>query len=178
MCYVDLLTTRKLVPAALVEQFQLLTLCCEKLCTNIFCTRTTYREFGHNSRMIFHLEQNSQWFLQCVANDSYFSRMIMFTDECTFSRDSVGIGRAGSLALPPRSPDLNYMGYFLWGHVKPQIPVTTVVDLIVTTISDVNDSPCTLVAVRQSMIRCCTLCTENSAGHFEHLLSKPCTLKS
>ncbi|KAJ8894383.1 hypothetical protein PR048_007034 [Dryococelus australis] len=41
---------------------------------------------------------------------------------------------------------------------------------LVATVEDAKDSPGVLFAARQSMIRCCTLCTENAGGHFEHAL--------
>jgi hypothetical protein len=31
------------------------------------------------------------------------------------------IGRAGSLAWPPRSPDLNPLDFYLWGHIKTNV---------------------------------------------------------
>jgi hypothetical protein len=31
------------------------------------------------------------------------------------------IGRAGSIAWPPRSPDLTSLDYFLWGHLKTDV---------------------------------------------------------
>ena len=43
------------------------------------------------------------------------------------------IGRGGRMALPPRSPDLTQMDFFLWGHFKALIyssPVDFIEDLI------------------------------------------------
>ena len=43
------------------------------------------------------------------------------------------IGRGGSIAWPPRSPDLTPLDYYLWGHMKTLIyetPVESEEDLL------------------------------------------------
>jgi hypothetical protein len=65
------------------------------------------------------------------------------------------IGRCGPVAWPSRSPDLNPIDLYLWGHVKSEVystPVTNVDELWERTIRRLNG------------------CVATNGQHFEHLM--------
>lgn len=84
------------------------------------------------------------------------------------------IGRGGTILWPPRSPDLNPLDFFLWGHMKNYVYSETV-----NTIEDLEDriqeavasvTPEMLNDVQRSMLRRARVCIQNGGRHFEHLL--------
>lgn len=86
------------------------------------------------------------------------------------------IGQYGPTAWPARSPDLNPLDFYLWGHVKSKVyatPVDTEDELlprIQAACQQIHDTPQVFERVRQSLIRRCRLCVENGGQHVEHLL--------
>lgn len=86
------------------------------------------------------------------------------------------IANGGPIAWPPRSPDLNPIDFFLWGHLKTLVyatPVDRQEDLLAR-IQDgcdqIRNMPGVLGRVRNSMIRRCNVCIQVGGSHIEHLL--------
>ncbi|KAJ4428366.1 hypothetical protein ANN_24385 [Periplaneta americana] len=86
------------------------------------------------------------------------------------------ISRGGSIAWPPRSPDLNPLDFYLWGHLKSLVYSSPVPDLeslrnrIVACSEDIRNTPGVWDRVRRSMRHRCEVCIQARGGHFEHLL--------
>ncbi|KAJ4439355.1 hypothetical protein ANN_07477 [Periplaneta americana] len=86
------------------------------------------------------------------------------------------IGRGGPIAWPPRSPDLNPLDFYLWGHLKSLVYSSPVPDLeslrnrIVACSEDIRNTPGVWDHVRRSMRHRCEVCIQAGGGHFEHLL--------
>lgn len=86
------------------------------------------------------------------------------------------IAHGGTIAWPARSPDLNPLDFFLWGHLKSQVyatPIDREEDLLARiqdACNDIRNMPGVLARVQQSMVRRCNLCMEQRGNHFEHLL--------
>jgi hypothetical protein len=86
------------------------------------------------------------------------------------------IGRNGPVEWPSRSPDLNPIDFYLWGHVKIEvysILVTNVDELlerIVATFGAIRNRPGQLERVRESMMQCLNGCVAANGQHFEHLM--------
>ncbi|KAJ4445382.1 hypothetical protein ANN_07187 [Periplaneta americana] len=86
------------------------------------------------------------------------------------------IGRGGPIAWPPRSPDLNPLDFYLWGHLKSLVYSSPVPDLeslrnrIVACSEDICNTPGVWDRVRRSMRHRCEVCIQAGGGHFEHLL--------
>lgn len=86
------------------------------------------------------------------------------------------IGRGGPVAWPPRSPDLNPLDFYLWGHLKDAVyttPVNTVVELeerIYAAFQQVRHNPGICERVRGSMLKRIEGCIEQNGSHIEHLL--------
>ncbi|KAJ4448427.1 hypothetical protein ANN_10443 [Periplaneta americana] len=85
-------------------------------------------------------------------------------------------GRSGPIAWPPRSPDLNPLDFYLWGHLKLLVYSSPVPDLeslrnrIVACSEDIRNTPGVWDRVRRSMRHRCEVCIQAGGGHFEHLL--------
>ena len=86
------------------------------------------------------------------------------------------IGRGGPIAWPPRSPDLNPLDFYLWGHLKSLVYLSPVPNLeslrnrIVACSEDIRNTPGVWDRVRRSMRHRCEVCIQAGGGHFEHLL--------
>lgn len=87
------------------------------------------------------------------------------------------IGRGGPIAWPPRSPDLNPLDFYLWGHLKSLVYSTPVDDVrtlharIVAACQTVRTTPgIFFYRVRDSMRRRAVACIESQGGHFEHFI--------
>ncbi|KAJ4436462.1 hypothetical protein ANN_16493 [Periplaneta americana] len=71
------------------------------------------------------------------------------------------IGRGGPIAWPPRSPDLNPLDFYLWGHLKSLVYSSLVLDLeslrnrIVACSEDIRNTPGVWDRVRRSMRHRC-----------------------
>lgn len=84
------------------------------------------------------------------------------------------LGRGGMRDWPARSPDLNPLDFFFWGHIKSHVyrePIQDRADLerrfegAVVTVT-----PEMLGRCAQSLLRRARCCVEVNGGHFEHLL--------
>ena len=86
------------------------------------------------------------------------------------------IGRSGPVAWPARSPDLNPLDFFFWGHLKSLVydmPVDTPEDLIARIVVAAGDIPSHIGVfqlVRESLQRRCRLCDTVHGRNFEQLL--------
>ncbi|KAJ4452038.1 hypothetical protein ANN_03553 [Periplaneta americana] len=86
------------------------------------------------------------------------------------------IGRGGPIAWPPRSPDLNPLDFYLWGHLKSLVYSSPMPDLeslrnrIVACSEDIRNTPGVWDRVRRSMRHRCEVCIQAGGGHFEHIL--------
>lgn len=86
------------------------------------------------------------------------------------------IGRGGPQPWPPRSPDLNPLDFFLWGHLKSLVyttPVENVDNLrnrIIEACDTIRNTPGIFERVRQCIGRRNESCILAQGGHFQHLL--------
>jgi hypothetical protein len=88
---------------------------------------------------------------------------------------SAGSVEGGPHHWPVRSPDLNPLDFFLWGHLKFLIyrrPINSEADLrvrIQEAFISVTEEIITNATTR-SLLRRAQLCIQMNGGHFEHLL--------
>jgi hypothetical protein len=86
------------------------------------------------------------------------------------------IGRGGPVAWPPRSPDLNPLDFYLWGHVKEIVykePVNTREELlqrIRRAFENIRAIRHICRRVRSSLRRRLNACVDADGGHFQHFL--------
>lgn len=86
------------------------------------------------------------------------------------------IGRGGPQQWLARSPDLNSLDFFLWGHLKSLVyktPINTVEDLrerIVASCEIIRNTPGIFARVRNSMRRRADACLLSEGGHFQQFL--------
>lgn len=85
------------------------------------------------------------------------------------------IGRGGSVTWPARSPDLNPMDYYFWGHLKSLVystPINTVeqlIDRIFVHAGDLRNDIQTLFRVQRSMSNRAAKCIRVNGAHIEQL---------
>ncbi|EFN73558.1 hypothetical protein EAG_11370, partial [Camponotus floridanus] len=85
------------------------------------------------------------------------------------------IGCAGPIVWPARSPDLNRLNYYLWGHLKSIVYKTSIdnVEILRQRVEDgcpeIRAIPGILEKVRQSMMRRVEACIQVRGSHFEHI---------
>ncbi|GBM74184.1 hypothetical protein AVEN_104808-1 [Araneus ventricosus] len=89
----------------------------------------------------------------------------------------VDLARRGRpVTWPSRSPDLNPLDFFFWGHLKSLVhetPMKSAKDLvarIVVAADKINTTPGIFERGRQSFLRRCELCNDTCSRHFENLL--------
>uniref|UniRef100_A0A1B6L5Q6 DUF4817 domain-containing protein n=1 Tax=Graphocephala atropunctata TaxID=36148 RepID=A0A1B6L5Q6_9HEMI len=86
------------------------------------------------------------------------------------------MGRGGPTVWPARSPDLNPIDFFVWGHLTSMVYSTPVenVEQLRGWIEDgcqrIREMPGIFERVRQSMSRRLEDCVRVNGGHIEHLL--------
>ena len=112
------------------------------------------------------------WFLHDGAPAHYGRDVREYLDECFPNR---WIGRGGSIRWPPRSPDLNPMDYFLWGHYKAVVYGRTLPENEADIMDRIHQATATvteemLVRTWQNVLKRARKCIEVGGGHFEHLL--------
>lgn len=84
------------------------------------------------------------------------------------------MGRGGPIPWPPRSPDLNVLDYFVWGHIKALVEpwregtVDEVREAIIAAFNTVT--PDMVHRATQDIIRRAELCIRVQGKHFEQLL--------
>lgn len=86
------------------------------------------------------------------------------------------IGRGGPTNMPPRSPDLTVMDYFVWSWIKNDVyshQINTE-DQLRTYITESFDrlraDPAMIQNASRNILRRCQLCIENNGRHIEQLL--------
>lgn len=85
------------------------------------------------------------------------------------------IGRGGPVLWPPRSPDLNPLDFYFWGHLKEVVystPVNTREELLARITqhsNEVRNNAGILFAVQRENIRRLRKCIEVRGAHIEHL---------
>lgn len=86
------------------------------------------------------------------------------------------IGYRGPIRWPPRSPDLNPLDFYFWGHMKEIVYSVEIhsqdqlLQRIFEAAEVIQNRPAIMTNVYQSLIRRCRLCIRADGGHFEHLL--------
>lgn len=87
------------------------------------------------------------------------------------------IGRGGTQPWPPRSPDLNPLDFFLWGHLKHLVYSTATVDSpedlrarIIASCDTIRHTHGIFERVRQSLRRRIEACIDAGGRHFQQLL--------
>lgn len=86
------------------------------------------------------------------------------------------IGRGGPVRWPPRSPDINPLDFYLWGHLKEIVyktPVHTREELmqrIDEAFQIIKENRHVCRRVRKSIRRRLHACNEADGGHFHHFL--------
>lgn len=86
------------------------------------------------------------------------------------------IGRGGPVPWPARSPDLNPLDYYLWGHLKACVYASDVANndelwlRVQNACQAVRANPGVLERVRQSHMRRLQACVDIRGSNFEHLL--------
>ena len=86
------------------------------------------------------------------------------------------IGRGGPQAWPPRSPDLNPLDFYLWGHLKSLVYSVPIVDelqlrqRIAYYCNEIKNIPGIFQRVRESWRKRAESCLEMNGAHMEHLL--------
>lgn len=84
------------------------------------------------------------------------------------------MGRGGPIHWPARSPDLNVLDFFLWGHVKAQIEnrrngtEMEVREAIVAAFETIT--PDMADRATHDLIRRAEMCVREGGGHFEQFL--------
>lgn len=117
--------------------------------------------------------RNKMWFMLDGAPAHYRLQVREYLNEAYPNR---WIGRGGPVAWPARSPDLNPLDFFLWGHLKTLVydsPVDTIEELrarVFNGIQRIRETPGIFERVRQSMRRRLDACILNEGQHFEQLL--------
>lgn len=86
------------------------------------------------------------------------------------------VGRGGPQAWPPRSPDLNSLDFFLWGHLKALVyntPINNLEDLkdrIIDSCDIIRNTEGIFQRVRDNMKRRAQACIAAGGGHFQHFI--------
>lgn len=119
------------------------------------------------------IERQRMWFMQDGAPPHYLLNVRQHLNEVYGEK---WIGRGGPVSWPPRSPDLNPLDYFLWGHLKAKVYKTSIETIeqlrekIEIACMEIRQTPRIFQRVRKSLKRRARLCIEMDGGHFEQLL--------
>ena len=140
-------------------------------------TGESYLQFLRNELPILleevPLDIRQEMWLQHDGAPAHFSRVVReYLDE-TFSNR--WIGRGGWIRWPARSPDLNPLDFFLWGHFKAIIYGRTLPANRNDLMDRINMAAATvteelLERCWENLIVRAHKCIEVGGGHFEHLL--------
>lgn len=86
------------------------------------------------------------------------------------------IGNRGPVSWPPRSPDLNPLDFYFWGHLKQLVyseEITSINHLrqrINDSVADILDNNNFMARINATFIRRVHACIRAQGGHFEHIL--------
>lgn len=115
------------------------------------------------------------WFMHDGAPPHFCVAVRQFLNE-RFNNKWIGRGALPNQAWPARSPDLNPLDFFFWGHLKSivySVPIQNEEHLrerIISGCEYIRNMPGIFENVRQSMRRRCDACIMTTGGHFEQLL--------
>ena len=111
------------------------------------------------------------WFMQDGATCHFTERVL------TWLHSSFGariISRRGAIPWPPQSPDLNLLGFWLWGHLGKMIfdaNPQTVANLMQTVENACGTiTPAQGVKAATNFEKRLHLCIQENGGHFQQLL--------
>lgn len=117
--------------------------------------------------------RQQHWFMHDGA-PAHFS--ILAREYLNTTYQNRWIGRGGPQFWPPRSPDLNSLDFYFWGHLKSLVystPIETLEQLrnrIIEGCETIRNIPRIFERVRQSMRRRAEACIEARGSHFHHFL--------
>ncbi|KAJ4440508.1 hypothetical protein ANN_08649 [Periplaneta americana] len=98
---------------------------------------------------------------QCPDRNTFVCLHYRMCEYGKFNSPDRWIGRGGPIAWPPRSPELNPLDFYLWGHLKSLVYSSPVPDLeslrnrIVACSEDIRNVPGVWDRVRRSMRHRC-----------------------
>lgn len=119
------------------------------------------------------LLRNQMWFMHDGA-PAHFS--VLAREYLNQVYPNKWIGRGGPQPWPPRSPDLNSLDFFLWGHIKSLVYTTPIeneddlINRIIAACNTVRNTPGIFERVRSSMRRRAESCIIVGGGHFQQFL--------
>lgn len=117
--------------------------------------------------------RDNMWFMHDGAPCHFSNDVRQFLNNLFHEK---WIGRGGPLAWPARSPDLNPIDFYLWGHVKNLVystPTDSEEDLrrkIIAVFQQIKRIPGVFERMRHSMRRRLNMCVAENGAHVEHLL--------
>jgi hypothetical protein len=112
------------------------------------------------------------WYMH-NGGPAHFSRAVRGVLNSTYH--DRWIGRGEPTAWPPRSPDLNPLDFYLWGHLNILVyapPVENQEALhhrIVDAYQTMHNYPGNFERMRRSMMRRVEACIDSHGWHFEHI---------
>lgn len=118
-------------------------------------------------------DNNRLWFQHDGAPPHFAAEVRRFLNEAYGHR---WIGRGGPVAWPPRSPDINPLDFYLWGHVKEIVYKTAVntreelLQRIEEAFQRIRQNRTICARVRRSLTRRLRACNEADGGHFQHFI--------
>ncbi|CAK1592238.1 unnamed protein product [Parnassius mnemosyne] len=86
------------------------------------------------------------------------------------------IGRGGTIAWPPRSPDLTPLDFFLWGTLKRRVYVNVpntreeLAEKIIQAANELREDKAMIQRSTQHVALRATACLQRQGGHFEQFL--------
>lgn len=119
------------------------------------------------------LIRNRMWFMHDGA-PAHFS--VTAREYLNHAFNNRWIGRGGPQPWPPRSPDLNSLDFFLWGHLKSLVyrtPVNNLEELkdrIRASCDLIRNTEGILQRVRDNMRKRAEACILQGGGHFQQLI--------
>lgn len=119
------------------------------------------------------LVRASMWFMHDGA-PAHFS--VVARQHLDIAYPNRWIGRAGPQNWPARSPDMNPIDFYLWGHLKALVYKTPVIDVndlrnrIIDNCNVIRNTPGIFERARQSMTNRLQSCILSEGGHFAHLM--------
>jgi hypothetical protein len=118
-------------------------------------------------------DRTSMWFMHDGA-PAHFELNVRAELDRKFQEN--WIGRGGPVPWPARSPDLNPLDYYLWGHLKSlvySVPIENVDQLrerVFNCCQEIRELPGIFERVRSSFVRRMECCILMNGDHIEHIL--------
>lgn len=119
--------------------------------------------------------RRNMWFMHDGAPPHYTLNVRNYLNQ-QYPNKWIGRGNDAPVTWPPRSPDLNPLDYFLWGHLKVVVygrPVNTEEELwqrIQVAIDNFRGDEELMQRLHFNFLRRINLCTNVNGEHFEQLL--------